>query len=100
VPTSVDDTDLATDTLDRVASSIDTVRGTVASSWTRRSDGRIGLTVTVPSNTEAEIWVPTQGRPVKAPAGARFLRQDTSGGQAYAVYRATMGRYAFNGGAH
>ena len=100
VPASVDDTDLATDTLDRVDASIDTVRGTVASSWRRLADGRIGLTVTVPSNTEAEIWVPTQGKPVRAPVGVRFLRQDTSGGQDYAVYRATMGRYAFNGGAH
>ena len=99
VPASVDDTDLATDTLDDVDASIDTVRGIVASSWTRLPDGRIGLTVTVPSNTEAEIWVPTQGRAVRAPAGARFVRVDTSGGQTYAVYRATVGTYAFNGGA-
>ena len=71
VPASVDDTDLATDTLDDVDASIDTVRGIVASSWTRLADGRIGLTVTVPSNTEAEIWVPTQGRDPRARPQAR-----------------------------
>ena len=81
VPTSVEDTDLATHTLDRVESSIDTVRGIVASSWTRRADGRIGLSVTVPSNTEAEIWVPTQGRRVTASAGAKFVRQTPRAGR-------------------
>jgi alpha-L-rhamnosidase len=99
VPTSPTDTNLAKKTLDQVNASIDTVRGTVASSWTRLADGRIGLTVTVPSNTQAEIWVPTQGKPVTAPAGATYLREDTSGGEPYAVYQATIGTYAFNGGA-
>ncbi|WP_240528812.1 family 78 glycoside hydrolase catalytic domain [Streptomyces humi] len=96
VPKSVDDTDLSPATLDHVGASIDTVRGKVASEWRRRTDGRIDLAVTVPHNTEAEIWVPTQGKPVTAPAGVTLVREDTSGGAAYQVYRARTGTYRFN----
>ncbi|MEU6352933.1 family 78 glycoside hydrolase catalytic domain [Streptomyces sp. NPDC047072] len=96
VPKGVDDTDLAPATLDEVSASIDTVRGRVSSRWRRRADGRIDLAVTVPYNTEAEIWVPTQDKPVTAPRGAAFLRDDTSGGAAYKVYRARAGSYRFN----
>ncbi|MBW8795472.1 MAG: hypothetical protein JF597_18310 [Streptomyces sp.] len=52
---------------------------------------RTDLAVTVPYNTEAEIWVPTRGRPVTAPSGVTFVRDDTSGGAAYRVYRARAG---------
>ncbi|MFC8360092.1 hypothetical protein ACFUIY_09440 [Streptomyces griseorubiginosus] len=47
-------------------------------------------------NTEAEIWVPTQGKPVSAPRGAAFVRDDTSGGAPYMVCRARAGSYRFN----
>ncbi|MFI9832307.1 family 78 glycoside hydrolase catalytic domain [Streptomyces sp. NPDC051913] len=96
VPKDTQDMDLSPATLDHVTASIDTVRGTVASEWRRRADGRIALTVTVPHNTEAEIWVPTQDRPVSAPRGVTHLRDDTSGGAAYRVYRARAGSYRFN----
>ncbi|WP_425247932.1 family 78 glycoside hydrolase catalytic domain [Streptomyces sp. NEAU-NA10] len=96
VPKDTQDLDLAPTTLDHVSASIDTVRGTVASEWRRRPDGGIDLTVTVPCNTEAEIWVPTRNKPVTAPPGAAFLRDDTSGGAAYEVYRARAGSYRFN----
>ncbi|MFF5147584.1 family 78 glycoside hydrolase catalytic domain [Streptomyces sp. NPDC013157] len=96
VPENTDDTDLSPATLDHVSASIDTVRGTVSSEWGRRPDGRIDLAVTVPYNTEAEIWVPTQGKPVSAPRGAAFVRDDTSGGAPYKVYRAHAGSYRFN----
>ncbi|MDX3069068.1 family 78 glycoside hydrolase catalytic domain [Streptomyces sp. ND04-05B] len=96
VPTSVDDTDLSPAALGHVSASIDTVRGTVSSQWRRRTDGRIALTVTVPYNTEAEIWVPTQGKPVLAPQGVAYVRDDISGGAAYKVYRARAGAYRFN----
>lgn len=95
VPENTDDTDLAPATLDHVSAAIDTVRGRVASDWRRRPDGGIDLSVTVPPNTEAEIWVPTRGRPVSAPAAAGFVRDDTSGGAAYKVYRARAGSYRF-----
>ncbi|MCW8383298.1 family 78 glycoside hydrolase catalytic domain [Streptomyces justiciae] len=96
VPRDTQDTDLAPAALDHVSASIDTVRGTVSSEWRRRADGRIALTVTVPYNTEAEIWVPAQGGPVSAPRGAHHVRRDTSGGAAYEVYRAQAGSYRFN----
>lgn len=96
VPNGTEDTDLSPATLDHVSASIDTVRGKVSSEWRRREDGRIDLAVTIPYNTEAEIWAPTQNQPVTAPRGAAFVRDDTSGGAAYKVYRARAGSYRFN----
>ncbi|MEU6372499.1 family 78 glycoside hydrolase catalytic domain [Streptomyces sp. NPDC046909] len=96
VPKNTEDTDLAPVPLGRVSASIDTVRGRVSSEWRRREDGRIDLAVTVPHNTEAEIWVPTQGKSVVAPRGAAFVRDDTSGGAEYEVYRVRAGAYRFN----
>ncbi|MFJ4422415.1 family 78 glycoside hydrolase catalytic domain [Streptomyces bobili] len=96
VPANTDHTDLAPATLDHVSASIDTVRGKVSSEWRRRPDGRIDLAVTIPYNTEAEIWVPTQGAAVTAPRGVAHVRDDTSGGAAYRVYRARAGSYRFN----
>lgn len=98
IPKNTEETDLSPVTLDHVSASIDTVRGKVASRWRRRADGRIDLAVTVPHNIEAEIWVPTQNRPVTAPRGVAFVRDDTSGGAAYQVYRARAGEYRFNAG--
>ncbi|WP_240512528.1 family 78 glycoside hydrolase catalytic domain [Streptomyces griseoruber] len=98
VPKDTSDLDLSPATLDQVSASIDTVRGEVSSRWRRRADGRIDLTVTVPGNTEAEIWVPTRNQPVTAPRGVTHLRDDTSGGAAYKVYRAHAGSYRFNAG--
>jgi alpha-L-rhamnosidase len=99
-PPAVGRTDLRADlsptTLDHVSASIDTMRGTVSSQWGRRPDGRIDLAVTIPYNTEAEIWVPTQDKPVTAPRDVAFVRDDTSGGAAYKVYRARAGPYRFN----
>ena len=96
VPVDTSDLDLSPAPLDRVSASIKTVRGEVSSQWHRRADGRIELAVTVPYNTDAEIWVPTQGKPVNVPDGVRYVRDDTSGGAAYKVYRAKAGSYRFN----
>ncbi|MFJ8486821.1 hypothetical protein ACIRBZ_00305 [Streptomyces sp. NPDC094038] len=51
--------------------------------------------MTIPYNTEAEIRVPAQGRPVNAPPGAVHVRDDTSGGADHQVYRARAGSYRF-----
>ncbi|MBA2813363.1 family 78 glycoside hydrolase catalytic domain [Streptomyces sp. KM273126] len=96
VPENTEDTDLAPATLDHVSASIDTVRGRVSSEWRRRQDGRIDLAVTIPYNTEAEVWVPTRNKPVTAPRGVDFVRDDTSGGAPYRIYRARQGAYRFN----
>ncbi|BBC31473.1 Hydrolase [Streptomyces graminofaciens] len=98
VPKDTQDIDLAPATLDHVSASIDTVRGEVSSEWRRRGDGRIDLAVRIPYNTEAEIWVPTQDKPVSAPRGVTFVRDAVSGGAAYRVYRARAGSYRFNAG--
>ncbi|MFC9535984.1 family 78 glycoside hydrolase catalytic domain [Streptomyces sp. NPDC056975] len=96
VPASATDTDLTPASLDQVKASINTVRGEVRSQWERRSDGRIELGVTIPYNTKAEIWVPTQGKLVAAPREATLVRKDTAGGADYQVYSATAGTYHFN----
>lgn len=48
-----------------VNASIDTHRGVVASAWRVLPNGTFELTVCVPPNTRAEVWMP-------GPAGARF----------------------------
>ncbi|WP_241266655.1 hypothetical protein [Streptomyces scabichelini] len=44
----------------------------------------------------AEIWVPTEGKPVTAPRGVAYVRDGTFGGAACNVYRARAGSYRFN----
>jgi alpha-L-rhamnosidase len=88
----------AKSTLDRASASIRTPRGLVSSAWSRRSDGRIDLSVCLPDNTPGEIWVPTLGRGVVAPAGAAFVRHDTQGQTPYDVYSVQSGCYEFNRG--
>jgi len=68
-----------------------TPAGEARSEW-RKGDHGFRLTVTVPTNTGAEVWVPTQGGHVAGkPDRADFLRND--GG--YAVYRVASGTYTF-----
>ncbi|MGX7671463.1 family 78 glycoside hydrolase catalytic domain [Plantactinospora sp. DSM 117369] len=68
-----------------------TPAGEARSRW--HKDGHsFRLTVTVPTNTTAEVWVPTQGaRVVGTPDRADFVRVD--GG--HAVYRVASGSYTF-----
>jgi alpha-L-rhamnosidase len=74
-----------------VRGSYETPHGVARSGWTRQ-DGRFRLTVTVPPNTAADVWVPTQGGSVThASPRARFLRVD--GG--YAVYHVPSGTFGF-----
>ncbi len=77
--------------LDRAAGAIDTLRGRVASSWSRY--GRhLELRVRIPGNTPAEVAVPTgTGKPVDAPRAARFVRSE----EGYAVYRIPPGTHTF-----
>jgi alpha-L-rhamnosidase len=74
-----------------VEGSYETPQGTAESSWTR-SERRFALTVTVPANTTAEVWVPTDGRRiVQTPARATFERVE--GG--YTVYSVPSGGFTF-----
>ena len=66
-----------------------TPQGTARSEW-KRDGNRLRLTVTIPPNTGAEVWVPLLGGRVPAtPRRATFLR--STGG--YAVYRVPSGTY-------
>jgi alpha-L-rhamnosidase len=57
-----------------------------------KADGRFTLSVEVPANTRAEVWVPTDGgRALTAPGRASFVRIDGD----YAVYAVKSGGYTF-----
>nr|MDT0661946.1 family 78 glycoside hydrolase catalytic domain [Micromonospora sp. DSM 115978] len=69
----------------------ETPSGVVRSEWTKR-DGWFKLEVTVPTNTSAEVWVPTKGgRVAHRPQRAEFLRVDGD----YTVYRVPSGSFSF-----
>jgi alpha-L-rhamnosidase len=77
--------------LTHVKGSYRTPHGTARSEWTR-TDRRFTLAVTVPPNTDAEVWVPVQnGHHVQAPRRAQFIRVDGT----YAIYRVNSGTYTF-----
>jgi alpha-L-rhamnosidase len=70
--------------------SYETPQGVARSGWQKNGD-RFELTVTVPANTVAEVWLPTgDGTPV-APARARFLRVDGDN----TVYSVPSGQFTF-----
>ncbi len=73
-----------------VDGSYETPQGTARSSWTRSDDG-FELTVTVPANTRAEVWVPHGDGEVEAPARTTFERVE--GG--YSVYSVPSGEFTF-----
>ncbi|HEU5469855.1 MAG TPA: family 78 glycoside hydrolase catalytic domain [Actinophytocola sp.] len=77
--------------LTSVTGSYQTPHGLARSEWTK-SDRRFRLTVQIPANTTAEVWVPNQtGRPVVASHRATFLRVDGN----HAVYRVPSGSFTF-----
>ncbi|WP_327583669.1 glycoside hydrolase family 78 protein [Nonomuraea sp. NBC_00507] len=77
--------------LTSVKGSYETPHGSVRSAWTKGGD-RFKLTVEVPANTAAEVWVPAkEQRLVAAPHRATFLRMDRD----HAVYRVASGSFTF-----
>jgi alpha-L-rhamnosidase len=63
----------------------------VRSEWTKE-DGRFTLTVAVPPNSTAEVWVPLLGgRIAHQPHRAEFVRMDGD----YALYRVGSGSFTF-----
>ncbi|MGQ5260960.1 family 78 glycoside hydrolase catalytic domain [Micromonospora sp. ZYX-F-536] len=74
-----------------VKGSYTTPAGVARSEWSR-SDHRFRLSVTVPTNTTAQVWVPLQGgRVVEASQRADFVRTDGD----HAVYRVGSGAHSF-----
>jgi alpha-L-rhamnosidase len=84
--------------LGHAAATLQTVRGEIASSWTRDGDS-IGLDVTVPANATAEVSVPTNvgdevlesGTPAAASPGVTYLRDEGS----TSVYEVGSGEFRF-----
>ncbi|WP_239123207.1 alpha-L-rhamnosidase [Rhizocola hellebori] len=77
--------------LTSVKGSYQTPQGIVRSEWSK-GPNRFELSVSVPPNTTAEIWVPRQGgRVVREPRRAEFVRLDGD----YAVYRVPPGSFTF-----
>ncbi|BDZ64671.1 hypothetical protein GCM10025877_16090 [Agromyces mangrovi Wang et al. 2018] len=74
-----------------VEGSFETPRGLAASRWDT-TDEAFTLTVEVPANTTAEVWVPTDGdQAVLTPNRATFERIDGE----FAVYSVGAGRFTF-----
>ena len=68
-----------------------TPRGFARSEWTK-STSRFELKITVPTNTTAEVWVPTgDGQSVHTPARAEFERVEAG----YTVFTVPAGRFTF-----
>ncbi|MEY9484437.1 alpha-L-rhamnosidase [Streptomyces calvus] len=79
--------------VDWARTSIRTVRGPAAASWSR-IDGRTRITVEVPVGSAADVHVPAgDASRVDAPRGARFLRAEPE----FVVYRVPHGRWEFTG---
>ena len=74
----------------KVDASINTARGLVKSSW--NNDANFTMTVTIPSNTPAEIWVPSvSGKALSVPEEAKYLKSE----EGYAVYSVGAGNWTF-----
>lgn len=76
--------------LTQVSGSYQTAQGTVRSEWSK-TDRSFRLTVRVPANTTAEIWVPAYAGTVLKPGRAEFLRSESG----YSVYRTGSGAFTF-----
>ena len=68
-----------------------TPKGIARSEWTKATS-RFELKITVPTNTTAEVWVPTgNGQSVRTPARAEFERVEAG----YTVFTVPAGRFTF-----
>lgn len=84
--------------LDAARGSYDSIRGRIVSGWSRGDDG-FRLSVTVPANTTATVYLPAadpasvreSGQEISAAKGVKFLRHEAE----CAVYEIGSGHYAF-----
>ena len=67
-------------------------RGVIASKWTK-SDGRFTLSVSIPPNTKAEVWIPSQSGQVLANDGKPLPQTRVENG--YAIVEVGSGNYSF-----
>ena len=76
--------------------------GVIASSWTADGKGNMtSLTVTVPANTTATLYLPVSGSLEKfgAAQGAAFVKKTTRNNVTVAEYDLSSGKYEFKIGA-
>ena len=86
------------DGLDWVKASYDSIHGRIESNW-RREGGTLRLSVTIPANTTATVYVPAKdaaavtesGKPADKADGVRFLRMEDGA----AVFAIGSGTYEF-----
>lgn len=82
-----------------VKASYDSVRGPISSAW-QRSEGRLTMTLTIPANTTATVYVPTMrpnsvmenGTAASTARGVKFLRTENG----CAVFEVGSGTYSFS----
>lgn len=63
--------------------------GTIDVNWAKKN-GKLDLSVSVPVNTSAEIWVPAQGGKVRSDAASLVRTQ-----AGYSIFQAGSGKYRF-----
>ncbi|MFI0352775.1 family 78 glycoside hydrolase catalytic domain [Actinomadura sp. 9N407] len=79
--------------VDRAGGEYDSVYGPITTKWSVKGD-RFDLSVSVPVNTTAEVWVPAGSASEVSQNGARFLRMDDGA----AVFSVGSGSYRFTTG--
>ncbi|WP_285695821.1 family 78 glycoside hydrolase catalytic domain [Actinomadura sp. NBRC 104412] len=77
--------------VNRASGRYDSVYGPIETSWWAKG-GRFHLTVSVPVNTTAEVWVPARSAAEVSQSGARFLRMQDGA----AVFTVGSGTYHFS----
>ena len=85
--------------LSKASGQLRSIHGLITSAWSSGS-GRLTLTTTIPANTTATVYVPTNdaasvresGKPAATAEGATFLRMENGA----AVFEVTSGRYQFS----
>lgn len=66
------------------------IRGVIGSDW-KKENGQFHLTVRIPPNTSAEVWVPSNGAVTENGQPVQVLRRE----KGYAVIAAGSGNYTF-----
>ena len=78
--------------------SFESIQGTIASSW-KIDNGKFLFDVTIPVNTTAEIWIPSNGTSVITESGAPAMEalglKYKCNEKSYAIFEAGSGKYQF-----
>jgi alpha-L-rhamnosidase len=78
------------DDLTWASGAYESVRGVIGSQW-KKENGQFILTVKIPANTSAEVWVPSKGMVTENGKAVQVLRNENG----YAVIATGSGEYTF-----